>query len=786
MKFSLSWLRRHLETTATAEDLSTALTRLGLEVESLYDAAAALKDFVVAHIEAAEAHPNADRLRVCRVHDGTSVHQVVCGAPNARAGLKVILARPGVVIPSTGSVLQRTTIRGIESCGMLCSSRELCLSEEADGIAELAADIPLGLSVAEIYGDQIFDLSITPNRADCFGVRGIARDLAAAGLGVLRPLPADSLSPSYDFPYKISYGDDDAQRYCPFFCAVEIRGVRNGSSPPWLQDLLKKAGQNPISALVDVTNFFALDRCRPLHCYDVRAFVGTPVVRSAHQDESFRDLKGKTHTLHSFMSVLADETGPLGLLGVMGGERSASTLETSTILLEAAWFAPEAITRTGQALCLTTEARTRFERGVDYATTIADLKAAAAMIVEFCGGEVSEVLRLGAPPALPPAITLPLDLFEKRVGVSIEKAEIVRLLQALGCTETAPHIFQPPSWRPDLTLPENLCGEILRLYGFDKVEVRSLPNYPKSYAKEMPAYTLDTFKRQLAGRGMIELVSFPFLRSAWAQLFQRPEAQSIELLNPISSELSVLCTSLLPHLLEAVAKNSRRETAPFAFFEAGPVFDRQFESYERPMIAGVRSGILAAYHWGKRSRPVDVFDAKADLEALFGMRVAAFELRQGAPSWFHPGCSGTFFDGETPVGVFGLLHPEVLATFDIENMPVVGFEVYLDALKEAPLKEVGFVAYNLPSVARDFAFVVDKNLLAARLVACVRHAGGPLVSRLDVFDVYSGSPLTDDKKSVGISVIFQPQTATLSEEEVQTFSHKIVHAVSEQLGGTLR
>ncbi|MDR0661866.1 MAG: phenylalanine--tRNA ligase subunit beta, partial [Holosporales bacterium] len=467
MKFSLSWLHRHLETSASIEELAAALTRLGLEVEALDNPAAALRDFVVARIEEAAPHPQADRLRVCLVNDGTSVLQVVCGAPNARAGLYTVLARPGVVIPATGETLQKTVIREVESCGMMCSGRELCLSEEEKGIIELSTETPLGTSVASLYNDPVFDLSVTPNRADCFGVRGIARDLAAAGLGTLRPLPEVALSSAYPFSYKISYGDQEARHYCPLFCAVEIRGVKNGSSPQWLQDLLKKAGQHAISTLVDITNFFALDRCRPLHCYDIRAFAGTPLVRSAQPGEIFTDLKGREHKLSPFMSVLADEAGVLGLLGVMGGERSASMLDTSTILLEAAWFTPESITRTGQELCLTTEARMRFERGVDYAQTVRDLEAAAAMILDLCGGEASTVFQLGAFPQEPKAISLPTQFFVERAGVSLSEGEISDLLQKLGCKETKPQTFVPPSWRSDLTVPENLCGEILRLYGFD-------------------------------------------------------------------------------------------------------------------------------------------------------------------------------------------------------------------------------------------------------------------------------------------------------------------------------
>ncbi|MDR1267855.1 MAG: phenylalanine--tRNA ligase subunit beta [Holosporales bacterium] len=786
MKFPLSWLARHLKTSTPVEDLAEGLTRLGLEVESIDRPAIHLQDFVVAQIESVSPHPNAERLHVCQIHDGKELHQVVCGASNVRVGLKCVFAHPGVVIPISQEKLRVSTIRGVESYGMLCSDRELGLSNEHEGITELNPEAQPGTSVATFYDDPVLDLSVTPNRADCFGVRGVARDLAAAGFGELLPLPAVALQQSGNVSHKMTYGDVEAQRYCPLFCAVQITGVTNRPSPPWLQELLKKAGQNPISALVDVTNFFSLDRCRPLHCYDVRAFSGSLVVRSAAQGESFTDLKGRVHTLSPFMSVLADPKGALGLLGVMGGERSASLPDTSTVMLEAAWFEPEAIARTGQALNLTTEARMRFERGVDDASTLEDLKAAAAMIVELCGGTVSTVFQLGLPPERHTAIALPPNLLEERAGVSIPPEETTRLLTAIGCVETAPRKFLPPTWRHDLTRPENLCGEILRFYGFDRVETRPLPVKARGADEEAAVFEdSGMFKRQLAGRGMVELVSYVFVRPAWAELFQTPETQHIALLNPISSEFSVLRTSLFPNLLEAVMKNRRREVAPYAFFERGAVFDRRFEQYERSVLSGMRSGTLAAHHWSQRARPVDLFDIKADVLAL--LEGETFVLRQEAPPWMHPGCSGTFFRDATPVAVFGALHPEVLRAFDLEEVPVFGYEIFLDALSEKG-QERGPppILSALQRVTRDFAFIVEKTLPAETLLSCLWQAGKSAVAKVEVFDLYTGPPLEADKKSIGVSVTFQPEKATFSEEDLQKLSERIVRTVAARVKGVLR
>jgi phenylalanyl-tRNA synthetase beta chain len=785
MKFSLSWLHRHLETTLSAEKLADAMTRLGIEVESLENPGEALRNFTVARIEAIEPHPNADRLRICRVNDGTAVHQVVCGAPNARADIHVVLALPGVVIPATGNILKPSKIRGVESFGMMCSEKELGLSEESEGIKELSSDIPLGVCVAELYSDPIFDINVTPNRADCFGVRGIARDLAAVQLGTLKPLYVSTLPTQKAFPYAIKYQETSVQTICPFFSAIEIRGVRNAPSPLWLQGLLKKAGLNPISALVDVTNFFTLDRCRPLHCYDVDQFVGTPCLRLANEGEKFTDLKGHTHTLSSSMALFADKAGPLGLLGIMGGERGSSSFETTTILLEAAWFKPESIARTGQALCLTSDARTRFERGVEYTATVEDLCAAAAMIIELCGGEASVPFLLGTLPEKRAAIYLNPCRIEQLAGTPVTEAACI--LQNLGCAEDSAHHFTPPPWRHDLAIAEDLVEDVLRVYGYDKVMPCPLQAPKRTYATHLQSYKAEDLKRHLAGRGMTELISYTFIRRSWAGLFEGAEAKLIELCNPISTDLAIMRPSILPNLLEAVMKNSRRENAPFALFELGPMFDQRFTAYERPAMAGIRSGYYAAHHWSKRVRPVDLFDAKADVLALLGDRCEKLNLRQEAPKWMHPGCSGTFFNKDKPVAVFGMVHPEVLKAFDLENVPVVGFELFLDtlgseilSLKRAPELKA------FQQVTRDFAFIVNKELSAGDVIACVRQAGKRFVSRINIFDVYTGAPLADDKKSIGISVTFLPDTATFSEEDLQKFSDRIVRTVSTRIGGVLR
>lgn len=803
MKFTLSWLKDHLETDASLDEVVEALTMVGLEVEEVSDPQAPLKPFRIARIVTAEKHPNADKLKLLSVDAGEGPVQVVCGAPNARAGLVGVFALPGVAIPATGAVLEVGSIRGVESRGMMCSERELQLSDEHHGIIELPEDAPIGMSFADYRGgaDPVIDISITPNRPDCLGVRGVARDLAARGLGALKPDPLAPVPGRFPSPVPIELRFDGDDSPCPVFAGRVVRGLRNGPSPKWLQDRLKAIGLRPISALVDVTNYLCYDRGRPLHVYDADKLSGAIHARLGRDGESLLALDGKTYAVDDTMCVIADDTGVLGLAGVMGGEHSGSSEATTSVLIESAYFDPGRTARTGRRLGLNSDARYRFERGIDPGFVVAGLELATQLILEFCGGEASDIIVAGAEPLPGKVIDFPLAEVKRLSGLDLEAATIVGTLGRLGFAakgDGPARAVAVPSWRPDVEGKADLVEEVVRIVGLDRVTAAPLPRLSSVSPKVLTPIQLRTrrAKRLFAARGLDEAVTWSFVSARAAELFGGGGAE-LKLANPISPELSDMRPSLVPGLLAAVKRNVDRGFADVGLFEVGQVFAGDRPKDQTMAACALREGSAgvggAGRHWSGNAAPVSVFDAKADalalLEAL-GFDTGRAQIVARAPAWYHPGRSGSIQLGpQLVLATFGELHPAVLAALDVDG-PMVACEVTLDRIplpkaKATRTKSALALSPFMP-VTRDFAFVVDDAIEVARIVKAAEGADRKLVGAVSVFDVYKGEHVGAGEKSVAIAVTLQPTDHTLTDADIDKVGKAIVAAVAKATGATLR
>jgi phenylalanyl-tRNA synthetase beta chain len=796
MKFTLSWLKAHLETDADAKTVADTMTSIGLEVEAIEDKGAGLKDFIVAHVVSAEKHPNADKLKLCMVDTGADIVQVVCGAPNAHTGMKAVFAQPGTVIPVSGEVLKLSTIRGVESRGMLCSQRELLLSDEHEGIIELASDAVIGAPAAEALhlNDPVIDVSLTPNRGDCTAVYGIARDLAAAGLGKLKPGTVAPVPGRFKSPkgvhLEFAHGTESA---CPLFAGRLVRNVKNGASPLWLQERLRAIGLRPISALVDVTNLISYDRGRPLHVFDADKLSGDVVVRLARDGEILKALDGKAYNLDADMCVIADQKAALSIGGIMGGEDTGCTEVTTNVFIESALFDPARIAATGRKLGILSDARYRFERGVDPEFTVPGLELATKFILEFCGGEASEVVVAGRVPEWQRVIPFSRARVARLAGLDVPEKEIIRILSSLGfgIVSHEPLTVSPPSWRSDVHGPADLVEEVVRIYGLDKVP--SIPmSRPHAVAKSVltpEQKRRRLVRRTLAARGFGETISYSFIARAQATLFGGgDDARQLE--NPIAADLDALRPSALPSLLAAASRNLARGAADFQLSEVGAQFESGMPGAQTNVAAGIRVG-SGMRTWAKSTHAADAFDAKADmlalLEAAMGAPMTA-PIKPGAPAWYHPGRSGTLALGQKVLGTFGELHPAILAEFDIKT-PVAAFEVFLDAIPEPKQKgkaRTAFAPSPYPAVERDFAFVVDAKVPAEDVVKAARNVERLLIERVDMFDVYEGKGVPDGKKSLAIAVRLQPRDKTLTDAEIDAIAQKIVAAVAKATGGTLR
>ena len=796
MKFTLNWLKDYLETDASLDKICETLTHIGLEVEDVIDRAALYKGLTIAKVVECEKHPDADRLNLCLVNNGKEQIQVVCGAKNVRKGLHVVLALPGTLIPQSGQALKAGVIRGVESNGMICSEAELNLAAESEGILELPETVKIGQDFASYMGftDPVIEINLTPNRADCAGIHGIARDLAAAGLGHLKIIAQQPVPGLFDSTINVTTSDTEV---CPYFIGRTIRGVKNGPSPKWLQEYLRGIGLKPISALVDITNYLCLGLNRPLHVFDADKIKGDLNVRLSKSGETLHALNDKTYTLDDSIVVVADQAGPQALGGMIGGMVSGCSADTVNVFLECALFDENRIRKSGQALQIDSDAKYRFERGVDPAFVDEGIEVATRLILDLCGGEPSYTVVAGAQPDWYRTITFDPALVTKRGGIHIDENEQLRLLMALGCQvrpqgENAILDVTPPSWRNDIQIPEDLVEEILRLHGYDKIPATPL----KRLQPVMPGSLTGAHKRAAdmrrlaAQRGAHEAVTWSFLSPALAAQFRYEEHAPIELANPISADLSVMRQSLVPNLMQIIQRNAARGMRDMAVFEQGNVFFGTAPDQQPANLALLRSGVFIDRHVQGTARNVDAFDAKADAWALLqscGLNPDNMTLARNAPGWYHPGQSGTLAMGKNTVAAFGMLHPSVLKAFDLDA-PVVAVELFLDHLPANKKKSATKAALTLSpyqSVTRDFAFLIQADVMAGDIVKAVKNADKTLLQSVTLFDDYRGKGIAEGQKSIAFSVQLQPQDATLTEAQIEAVVQKIVSAV-EKLGGVLR
>ena len=800
MKFLISWLKEHLQTDCPLDQITDTLTMTGLEVEKVTDRAKQLAGFVVARVVSAEPHPGADKLRVCIVDSGAETHQVVCGAPNARAGMKGVFAAVGSYVPGTDMTLKRAHIRGVESNGMLLSEREMGLSDDHDGIVDLPADATVGARAIDVMGlaDPVIEIAVTPNRGDCLGVRGIARDLAAAGLGTLKPLTAAAVPGTFASPVKVHLDLPDGKKSaCPYFVGRLIRGVHNGESPRWLKDRLLSIGLRPIAALVDITNLLTFDLGRPLHVFDADLVSGDIRARLAKPGERMIGLNGKEYLLDDDMTVIADDQGAEALGGVMGGERTGCTEKTVNVFIESALFDPVRTAATGRKLNIQSDARYRFERGIDASFLEHGMEIATRLVLDLCGGEPSELVVAGGAPERQPAITLRLARIRELAGIEVPRGEVERILAVLGFLVEGPpealRVTVPP-WRNDIVGEACLVEEVIRIHGLDKV-----PAVPMMRDSALPKPALSPgqrrragLRRALAARGLVEAVTVSFMASSQADLFGGVP-DGLRLVNPISSDLDVMRPSVLPNLIAAAGRNRDRGIADARLFELGPQFHGGQPGEQRLVAAGIRAGQAAPRHWSAPPRAVDAFDAKADALAAIaaaGGPVAKVQVMDGAPEWYHPGRSGTLRLGpKTVLAAFGEVHPGVLAEMGVKG-PVAAFELFVDALPKqktrASAAKPHLALSSLQPVERDFAFVVDAGLAAETALRAARGADNKLIADVYLFDSFSGEGLGAGKKSLAMGVVLQPIDQTLTDADIEAVSARIIAAVEKATGGSLR
>ena len=831
MKFTLSWLKDHLDTDASLTEIVERLTAIGLEVESVDDKTG-LKPFVIAKVLTAEKHPDADKLRVLSVDTGTGRPiQVVCGAPNARAGLVGAFAAPGTYVPGIDVTLAVGKIRGVESHGMMCSERELQLSDEHDGIIDLPEDAPVGTSFAAWahLDDPVIEINLTPNRPDATGVYGIARDLAAAGLGRLKDSAVEPVAGSGPTPVKVALDFGETDPLCRGFALRLVRGVTNGPSPKWLQRRLIAIGLRPINALVDITNYLTFDRGRPLHVFDAKKVAGDLVVRRAKQGEKVLALDTFEYELTPEMCVIADDKGVESIAGIMGGEHSGCDEATTDVLIESALWEPLNIARTGRALGIITDARYRFERGVDPDFMVPGLELATRLVLDFCGGTPTETEVVGYAGHQAKVVEFPVSEVKRLTGIRVAEEEARSILGRLGFgvadavetevfgsgppTGTIGYVTEEhqrttprpgvlsvtvPSWRPDVEGKADLVEEVMRIHGVDNIAPQPLGSHDAVNGRILTTLQVRTraAKRALAVRGMMEAVTWSFIPAKHAEAFGGGSA-ALKLANPIAADMSDMRPSLLPGLVAAAQRNADRGIGDVALFEVSGTYEGDTPETQRRVAAGVRRGTArldgSGRHWAGNAGAVGVYDAKADafaaLEAC-GAPVDKLQVEAGGPAWYHPGRSGTIKLGpKTVLGTFGEFHPKTLETIDASG-PLCGFEVYVDAIPEPKAKptrtkpRLDLSAFQL--VRRDFAFVVDRAVEAGAILRAATAADRKLIAGVSVFDIFEGASLGEGKKSVAIEVAIQPVDKTLTDEDFEALAGKIVDNVKKQTGGVLR
>ncbi len=810
MKFTLSWLKDHLETDANLEQICERLTAIGLEVEDVDDKAA-YKPFVIAKVLSAEKHPEADRLKVLSVDAGPDVNggkplQIVCGAPNARAGLVGALARPGDYVPGIDVTLAIGKIRGVESHGMMCSEKELNMSEDHNGIIDLPDDAPVGTSFAAYAGldDPMIEINLTPNRPDCTSIYGIARDLAASGLGTLKPRAEPQLKLEGETSVGLSIDLDD-ENLCPGFGLRLVRGVKNGASPAWMQTRLKAIGLRPINALVDITNYMTFDQGRPMHVFDAAKVKGDLVVRRASEGETILALDTREYKLSPNNVVIADDNGVESIGGIMGGEHSGCDENTVDVLIESALWDPINIAKSGRALGIITDARYRFERGVDPDYMLPGLDRTTQLVLELCGGTAAEAKVVGYKAYEPKVVDFPFAEVKRLTGLEISSDESRQILDRLGFTVEGSGervSVKVPSWRPDVDGKADLVEEVMRIHGVDHIKPEPLESIGSVNGKILTTLQIRTrtAKRALAARGMLEAVTWSFIPEAQAKLFGGG-APSLKLANPIAADMSDMRPSLLPGLLTAAQRNADKGLGDVAIFEVSGTYENDTPEGQRRVAGGIRRGTASINGAGRLwsngakggGKPVDVYDAKADALAVIeacGLPMSNVQVEQGGPAWYHPGRCGTIKMGPKIVlGTFGEFHPKTLSALDVSGA-LCGFEVYLDAMaepkKKATRTKPPLELSPFQAVKRDFAFVVESTVEAGAIVKAATSADRKLISGVNVFDVFEGASVGEGKKSVAIEILIQPVDKTLTDEDFEALTAKIVANVVKVTGGVLR
>ncbi|AXX96845.1 phenylalanine--tRNA ligase subunit beta [Profundibacter amoris] len=799
MKFTLSWLKDHLDTSASLDEILYALTDLGLEVEEVINPADALADFTLGYVKKAEKHPDADRLRVCEVETDEGTKQIICGAPNARQGITVVVCKPGMYIPGLDLTIKVGKIRGVESHGMMASEKELELSDEHDGIIELPSG-EVGQKFVDWLAendpakvDPVIDIAITPNRPDALGVRGIARDLAARGLGTLKPAKTAQVKGTFESPIKVTIDEDTRTSGCEVFMGRLIRGVKNGPSPEWLQQRLRAIGLRPISALVDITNFFTIDANRPLHVFDADKVSGDLRVHRAKGGEILIGLDEKEYTFTEGMVVISDDNGIESIGGIMGGLETGCTNDTVNVFLEAAVWDAIGIAKTGRALKINSDARYRNERGIDPLFNAPALELATQMILDLCGGEPSEVVQAGEIPDVSRAYQLDTDRVQSLVGMEIAPETQRKTLTALGFVLDDKDMAQVPSWRPDVQGPADLVEEVARVASLTKLQGKPMARDHEGVARPIltPMQVRESMaRRTIASLGYNECVTYSFIDQASAELFGGGDDATM-LDNPISSEMSHMRPDLLPALLQAAARNQARGFADMALFEVGPAFSGGEPGEQHLLATGILIGHTGPKDVHGERRAVDVYDAKADAEAVLSAikAPAKAQILRGSPDWWHPGRSGNICLGPKKVmATFGELHPKVLAAMDVKG-PAVGFTVFLEEPpfpRNKSATRPALALRDLQAVERDFAFVVDEGVEALKLVNAAASADVKLIESVRVFDEFIGGSLGEGKKSLAISVRLQPVEKTLTDEDIAVVSEKVIAKVAKATGGVLR
>tara|TARA_Y100001970_G_scaffold49456_1_gene62677 strand:+ start:1069 stop:3471 length:2403 start_codon:yes stop_codon:yes gene_type:complete len=799
MIITLSWLKDHLSTNANLEKIIDKLTGIGLEVEGINQSQGELSDFKIAKVLKVEKHPNADKLKLCNVSLGNGkITKVVCGAANARDGLISVYAPPGSVIPKTKMKLKVAKIRGVESHGMLCSGSELNISDESDGIIELKKrDKDIGKNYFKSKGEKTIDLSITPNRPDCLGIRGIARDLASAGLGKLYHLKKTKIKQNFSQPIRISITKEKTQG-CMSFGACYIRNIKNKESPAWLKEKIISLGLKPISAVVDITNYVMLDINRPLHAYDADKIDKEIIVRNSKPGESFEALDGKQYKLKSNMCVISDKSGPLGLGGIIGGIRSGTEFETKNILLEAAYFYPNSVRRTSGILDIDTDAKYRFERGIDPNSIKEGLEAATNLIIKICGGEASKFYVAGKSLVKNKIIEIDNNKFKKIIGISISSAETKKILNSLGFkTKISKKSLkiEIPTWRPDIREDVDIIEELIRIKGFDKI---SLVHPERIRSKETLSFKQKLFhlsQRAVANKGYLEAVTWSFTDSNIDKKFAQGKSE-IKIANPISSDLDVLRRSIFSNLIIYLKKNQDRGYIDLSLFEIGPTFYGNKPGEQQIVLGGLKSGVANRKSWDSKPRNIDVFDVKADaIKTLIELGIDEDDLHVSSKTqdYFNPGRSGSVnlkSENGTKLAFFGEIHPEIINYVDLKEQNICGFEIFLKNIpqpqKKYRLTKKNYYVSEFQKSERDFAFVIDKNFKAGDVEKIINEADKELIKKVLIFDVFEGGNMPEGKKSIAVNVTIQSMNKTLSQKDLDQVSQKIINTVKAKTGGTIR